>query len=87
MLNWSEDFSGFSLEQIVKLQMDNRAWNRTLRLQSSALVNSRLANQIDRDGYIERRKTSQAEAMECRRRSDILLNEISTRQVLAGASR
>jgi hypothetical protein len=81
---WYEDFTGLTLEQILKLHIDNRAWNKALRLQSSALVNSRLANQIDRDSYTQRRSTAQAEAVECKRRADILFQEITSRQAISG---
>jgi hypothetical protein len=77
---WYDDFSGLTLEQILKLHIDNRAWNKALRLQSSALVNSRLANQIDRDSYTVRRTAAQADSIECKRRADILFHEITSRQ-------
>jgi hypothetical protein len=82
---WYDDFSGLTLEQILKLHLDNRAWNKALRLQSSALVNSRLANQIDRDSYTVRRSTAQADSIECKRRADILFHEITSRQASAGS--
>lgn len=84
MLAWYEDFSDFCLEQILKFELDNRAWSKALRQESSALVNSRLANQIDRDRYLERRKASQADALECKRRAGILVQQITKRQELAG---
>jgi hypothetical protein len=80
METWYEAFAGVSLEEIFKLHTDNRAWNKALRLESSALVNSRLANKIDRDGYILRRSHSQADSVECKRRADILFHEITCRQ-------
>jgi hypothetical protein len=87
MLAWYEDFSGFCLEQILKLELDNRAWSKALRLESSALVKSRLSKEIDRDGYLERRKASQADAVECKRRSEILVQQIIKRQEFAGSQR
>jgi hypothetical protein len=87
MLAWYEDFSGFCLEQILKLELDNRAWSKALRQESSALVRSRLANQIDRDGYLERRKATQADAVECKRRAEILVRQITMRQELVGPQR
>jgi hypothetical protein len=84
---WSDDFSEFSLEDIFKLELANRAWNKTLRVETSTLVNSRLANQIDRDGYLHSRRNSQQNSVECRRRAELLANEIACRQELASDSR
>jgi hypothetical protein len=86
MLLWSDDFSNRSLEELFKLQLENRAWNKTLRFQTSTLVNSRLANQIDRDGYVLNRKSGQESSIECKRRADLIINEIGCRQELAGLS-
>jgi hypothetical protein len=84
---WSDDFSQFSLEDIFKLELANRAWNKTLRVETSTLVNSRLANQIDRDGYMLSRRSSQQNSVECRRRADLLAHEIACRQELASDSK
>jgi hypothetical protein len=84
---WSDDFSQFSLEDIFKLELANRAWNKTLRVETSTLVNSRLANQIDRDGYMLSRRSVQQNAVECKRRADLLASEIACRQDLASDSR
>jgi hypothetical protein len=80
---WSDDFSQFSLEDIFKLELANRAWNKTLRVETSTLVNSRLANQIDRDGYMLSRRNGQENSVECKRRAGLLANEIAFRQELA----
>lgn len=86
MQHWTDDFSQRSLEEIFKLELDNRAWNKTLRFETSTLVNSRLANQIDRDGYMLSRRSGQQNTIECKRRADLLANEIACRQELAGSS-
>jgi len=83
---WSDDLSQCSLEDVLKLELDNRAWNKTLRLQTSTLVNTRLANQIDRDGYMAGRRNGQQNSIECKRRADLLGNEIACRQENAGLS-
>ena len=83
---WSDDFSGRSLEEIFKLELDNRAWSKILRSQTSTLVNSRLANEIDRDGYMSNRRSSKESSIECKRRAELLVNEIVCRQELAGLS-
>jgi hypothetical protein len=72
MPTWSDDFSTCTVEDVLKTQADNRAWNKELRTRSAALVNSRLANEISWGDYIENRKIANEEAAECRRRADIL---------------
>ncbi len=84
---WSDDFSQFSLDDIFKLELANRAWNKTLRVETSTLVNNRLANQIDRDGYMLSRRSGQQNSLECKRRAELLANEIACRQELAGDSK
>lgn len=76
---WPEDFSGFSLEEVLRSQTENRAWSKDLRRRTSDLVNSRLANAISRDDYIEHRKLASEQAAECRRRADILDSQIGRR--------
>jgi len=77
MTPWPEDFSTWTLDEIIKSQAENRAWNKELRLQSSALVKSRLAKVISLDEYAASRRRFQEEAAECNRRAAILANEIS----------
>jgi hypothetical protein len=84
---WSDDFSQFSLDDIFKLELANRAWNKTLRVETSTLVNNRLANQIDRDGYLLSRRNGQQSSIECKRRADLLANEIACRQELSTDSK
>jgi hypothetical protein len=84
---WSDDFSKFSLEDIFKLELANRAWNKTLRVETSTLVNSRLANQIDRDGYMLSRRNGRQNSVECKRRAELLANEIACRQELSSESK
>jgi hypothetical protein len=79
MALWSEDFSGFSLEEVLKSQVENRAWSKDLRRRTNDLVNSRLANTISRDDYIANRKVGHEEAAECRRRAAILDSQIGRR--------
>jgi len=79
MALWPEDFSGFSLEEVLKSQVENRAWSKDLRRRTSDLVNNRLANNISRDDYMAHRKTAHDEAAECRRRADILDTQIVRR--------
>ena len=63
MPNWPDDLSGCTLEEIFTSEIDNRAWNKELRLQNTALVNNRLAKKISQDEYAyTRRQTTEAAA-------------------------
>ena len=56
MSNWREDFSTCTLEEVLGLKAENRAWSKQLRLKNTSLVNSRLANDITQADYQENRK-------------------------------
>jgi hypothetical protein len=77
MLLWRDDFSTSSLEEILKYQIENRAWSKELRGRSNALVNSRLANEISQADYLTNRKLTREEAEECQRRAAILDSQIA----------
>ena len=77
MTPWPEDFSTCTLDEIIKSQAENRAWNKELRLQSSALVKSRLAKVISLDEYATNRKRCQEDTAECNRRPGALFTELS----------
>jgi hypothetical protein len=72
MLLWRDDFSTLSLEEVLRYQIENRAWSKELRFRSSALVNSRLANEISLDDYLANRKLTRQDAEECQRRAALL---------------
>jgi hypothetical protein len=76
---WSDDFSGHSLAEVMTMEAENRAWHRTLRLQVTALVDSRLAKQMSQQEYSIRRVSALADASECKRRGRILVHEIRSR--------
>jgi hypothetical protein len=78
---WPEDFTGCSLEEVLRTQNENRAWSKQLRLRTNALVNSRLANEISQDDYAASRKLAHEEAAECRRRASIIDSQIVHRTV------
>lgn len=77
MLLWRDDFSTSSLEEVLKYQLENRAWSKELRFRSSALVNRRLANEITQADYLTTRKLTRDEAEECQRRAAILDSHIT----------
>jgi len=83
MQQWSEDFAGCALEEILRSQIENRAWGKELRRRNSALVNSRLANHITQADYITDRKLVHEATAECRRRATILDSQIVRRTVRA----
>jgi hypothetical protein len=76
MSQWREDYSTSSLEEALGQQAENRAWSKELRRKATALVNSRLANDITLADYVANRKVAHEEAAECRRRANILDNQI-----------
>ena len=76
---WSDYFSQSSFEDVLRIQAENRMWNKTLRLQAAALVDSRLAKQISREEYAMRRRAATEDAAECKRRGEILSDEIRRR--------
>ncbi len=77
MLLWRDDFSASSLEEVLEYQTENRAWSKELRGRSNALVNSRLANEISQTDYLTSRKLGLQDAVECRRRAEILEMQIA----------
>jgi hypothetical protein len=79
MSPWHEDFSTATLDEVLGQQAENRAWSKELRRKASALVNSRLANDITLADYVAHRKIAHEEAAECRRRANILDTQIHQR--------
>ena len=76
---WSEDQSRCSLEEVLRSEAENRAWNKALRGRVTVLVDSRLAKQITLEAYATRRQHGNEDAAECKRRGIILVDEISSR--------
>lgn len=68
-----------SLEEVRRLEIENRAWNKRLRLGISALVDSRLAKQISQEEYTVRRQSANEDTAECRRQRTVLVQEIRFR--------
>lgn len=76
---WSEDLSMCSLEEILRTQSENRAWNKELRGRTNALLNSRVAKQISHEEYAANRQLGVADEVECKRRAEKIVTEIATR--------
>lgn len=79
MPNWSEDFSGLSLDDVRRSQSENRAWSKELRLRNVQVVNSRLAKCISMDDYVALRAGVKEDTAECRRRAAVLETQIIRR--------
>jgi len=77
MLPWRDDLSTSTLEEVLRYQIENRAWSKELRFRSAALVNSRLANEISQEDYLASRKLTREETAECQRRAAILDSQIA----------
>jgi hypothetical protein len=71
-----EELVTSTLEEMLGWQVENRMWSKELRRKSSALVNSRLANEISLADYQANRKQAQEDAAECRRRAAMLDTQI-----------
>ncbi|HXP89279.1 MAG TPA: hypothetical protein VN841_31465 [Bryobacteraceae bacterium] len=64
----------------MRIEVENRAWNKRLRQENTALVDSRLAKHISQEEYAERRQSANADAAECKRQRSLLVNEIRCRR-------
>jgi hypothetical protein len=73
---WREDFSDSSLQEVLESQAENRVWSKELRRKSTALVNSRLAKDISQADYLSNRSLADKDAIECRRRANILQSHL-----------
>jgi hypothetical protein len=77
---WSDDLSKCSFDEVVHWRETNRQWSKEIRQASTALVNSRLTKQIDLEEYASRRSIGHINAMECQRRTAVILKEIWARE-------
>jgi hypothetical protein len=73
---WSDNLSGWSLEEVLRWDAENRAWNKLLRERSAALVNTRLAKAITMEEYAASRQVGHDDAAECKRRGAIISESI-----------
>jgi len=76
---WTENVSTYTTEEVIQAQKDNREWHKQLRVKMNALVNSKLAKQIGSEEYVVGRELASVEVAECRRRLQMLTDEIATR--------
>ena len=69
---WSDDVSGLSSRELSDVVAENRAWGKSLREGTQALVQARLAKTITHEEYAASRARANAESAECNRRRDLL---------------
>ena len=88
---WTEDISKFTSDEISMAHGVNRAWYKDIRREANAMVESRLAKEMGREEYVEKRKISNADVTECARRARVIVTEITSREFVdtrrQGASR
>jgi hypothetical protein len=75
----SDNLSESSLEEILRADTENRAWSKTLRQKTTALLNSRLAKAISFEEYEVFRQQANEDAAECKRQGTILGDELLRR--------
>ena len=79
---WCEDLSSYTLEEIIRLESENRLWRKELKTKVASLIEDRLAKRIGAEQYAAGRRATGEESAECSRRSRILNEEIVTRRHL-----
>jgi hypothetical protein len=77
---WTDNLSSYSLEEILRSQVENREWYKRVRVQINTLIDSRLEKRIGSDEYSAGRTVMGADVTECRRRLQMLINEIAGRR-------
>ena len=79
-LSWSGDFSESTLGDVVRWQTENTAMAKRLRMDRKTAVNQRLAKQISHDEYQNMTVLSDTRLAECKRRRQIIIDELIRRQ-------
>ncbi|MBL8217792.1 MAG: hypothetical protein JNL62_01105 [Bryobacterales bacterium] len=77
---WTDDLSHYSSEEILRVQDENRQWYKALRVRVNALIDNKLAKRIGSEEYSAGRVETNKDVAECRRRLQMLINEISDRR-------
>jgi hypothetical protein len=78
----AHSLSGRTLEEVLRAEIENRAWSKTLRQRATELLNSRLAKAISFEEYTVFRQQANKEAAECKQQGKILGDEIRSRDKL-----
>ena len=77
---WPDDLSGLSHQAVLDYMAENRAWNKSLRERTVALVNTRLAKTITKEEYASKRNRSNKDTAECWRRASMLVRDMALRE-------
>ena len=78
-MTWNADLSTTTIDEVVKLQTENRASDKEIRLEIRTLVNRRLAKENTAEEYVVKRKIANQATEEFRRRSTLLSDELASR--------
>ena len=76
---WTPDLSTTTIDEVVKLQNENRASDKEIRLEIRTLVNRRLAKEITAEEYVVKRKVANQATAEFRRRGSLINDELANR--------
>jgi hypothetical protein len=77
---WPDNLSGLSDEVVLNYMAENRAWNKSLRERTVALVNTRLAKTITNEEYASKRNRNTKDTEECWRRAGMLVSDMALRE-------
>ena len=77
---WPDDLSGLSHQAVLNYMAENRAWNKSLRERTVALVNTRLAKTITKEEYASKRNRNNKDTAECWRRASMLVRDMAIRE-------
>ena len=77
---WPDDLSGLSHQAVLNYMAENRAWNKSLRERTVALVNTRLAKTITKEEYDSTRNRTNQDAAECYRRAAMVVRNMAIRE-------
>ena len=76
---WTDELLQGSLGEVLQSKAENSEWSKRLRKEVSMLVESRLSKLISHEEYESDRVQYKEDAAECKRRHNLLENEIASR--------
>jgi len=71
-MNWPEDLSGLTIEELATLQSRNEIWEKELKLHVKLLVDAKTAGQISDDEFATQIAVTNKDIAECVRRHQLL---------------
>ena len=78
-MSWPEDLTTITIEELVTLCRETEAWAKDLRIQFKGLLESKIAGVISEGESASNLKRAEESATECRRRGEMLANELAKR--------